>query len=66
MGRHLRTGVRLSSSPPNKKGLSLLAAGLFVVRSSWFVCRISFLLRQTTHGKPKKKATGITAETFKG
>ena len=62
MGRHLRTGVRLSSSPPNKKGLSLLAAGLFVVRSSWFVVRGSFVespffysKRQTTHGKPKKK-----------
>ncbi|WP_303151597.1 hypothetical protein [Megasphaera elsdenii] len=80
MGRHLRTGVRLSSSPPNKKGLSLLAAGLFVVRGSWFVVRGSWFVvrgsfvespffygkRQTTHGKPKKKETGITAETFKG
>ncbi|WP_155482867.1 hypothetical protein [Megasphaera elsdenii] len=66
MGRHLRTGVRLSSSPPNKKGLSLLAAGLFVVRSSFVESPFFYGKRQTTHGKPKKKATGITAETFKG
>ena len=66
MGRHLRTGVRLSSSPPNKKGLSLLAAGLFVVRGSFVESPFFYGKRQTTHGKPKKKATGITAETFKG
>jgi hypothetical protein len=39
---------------------------LFVVRGSFVESPFFYGKRQTTHGKPKKKETGITAETFKG
>jgi hypothetical protein len=38
---------------------------LFVVRGSFVESPFFYGKRQTTHGKPKKKETGITAETFK-